>query len=233
MFRHRQDGRDHTAASRQRTPGAYHASMTADRLFFTGDEGADRLLVSEPMALLIGFALDQQVPVQKAFSGPKVLLERLGTVDPRKLATIDAAKLEAAAKGPPAIHRFPSAMAKRVRELATFIADTYDGDAARVWTDASDGPDLARRIGEMPGFGGMKVRSLLAVLVRRLGVALPGLDEVLPSYPTLGDVDSPEALAEYQAKKRAYKAKLRESGQAFEPWADATEAADYTRSRAR
>jgi uncharacterized HhH-GPD family protein len=208
-------------------------SMTVDRLHFTGDDEADRLLVSEPMALLIGFALDQQVPVQKAFSGPKVLLERLGTLDARKLATIDANKLEAAAKGPPAIHRFPSAMAKRVRELAAYVADTYDGDAARLWTEAADGPDLARRIGSMPGFGGMKVRSLLAVLVNRFGVVLPGLDDVMPSYPTLGDVDSAEALADYQAKKRAYKAKLRESGQEFEPWADTAEAADYSRGRGR
>ena len=191
------------------------------------------MLVSEPMALLIGFALDQQVPVPKAFSGPKVLLERLGTLDARTLASIDEAKLEAAAKGPPAIHRFPSAMAKRVRELATHIADTYDGDAARVWTDASDGHDLARRIGAMPGFGEMKVRSLIAVLGKRLGFSVPGMDEVMPSYPTLGDVDSAEALAEYQARKRAYTAKLRESGEAFEPWADGKEAAEYAKGRAR
>jgi uncharacterized HhH-GPD family protein len=207
--------------------------MTADRLHYTGDDEADRLLVSEPMALLIGFALDQQVPVPKAFSGPKVLLERLGTLDARELAAVDDDALLAAAKGPPAIHRFPSAMAKRVRELATYIADTYDGDAARVWTDASDGRDLARRIGAMPGFGEMKVRSLIAVLGKRLGLSVPGMDEVMPSYPTLGDVDSAEALADYQAKKRAYKAKLRESGEAFEPWADRDEAAEYAKGRAR
>ncbi|HJR89453.1 MAG TPA: HhH-GPD-type base excision DNA repair protein [Aeromicrobium sp.] len=207
--------------------------MTSDRLHFTGDDEADRLLVSEPMALLIGFALDQQVPVQKAFSGPKVLLQRLGTLDARKLATIDDDALLAAAKGPPAIHRFPAAMAKRVREVADHIARTYDGDAARVWTDASDGRDLQRRIAAIPGFGEMKVRSLTAVLGKRLGLALPGLDEVTPGYPTLGDVDSAEALADYQAKKRAHKAKLRESGQEFEPWADRDEAADYARSRAR
>jgi uncharacterized HhH-GPD family protein len=183
--------------------------MTTDRLHFTGDDEADRLLVSDPMALLIGFALDQQVPVQKAFAGPKVLLERLGAIDARTLAGMDAAKLEAAAKGPPAIHRFPSAMAKRVRELATYLADTYEGEAARVWTDASDGRDLARRIGAMPGFGDMKVRSLIAVLAKLLRVTVPGLEDVMPSYPTLGDVDSAEALAEYQAKKRAHKAEMR------------------------
>ncbi len=179
-----------------------------DRLHFTGDDEADRLLVSEPMALLIGFALDQQVPVQKAFSGPKVLLARLGTLDPRELSTMDFARLEAASKGPPAIHRFPGAMARRVAELAAHVADTYDGDAARLWTDASDGRDLQRRIAALPGFGEMKVRSLTAVLARLLGVRPPGIEDVLPSYPTLGDVDSAAALAEYQAGKRAHKASL-------------------------
>ncbi len=180
--------------------------MATDRLHLTGDDEADRLLVSEPMALLIGFALDQQVPVQKAFSGPKVLLERLGTLEARALATVDDAKLEAAAKGPPAIHRFPSAMAKRVRELAAYIANTYDGDAARLWTDASDARDLKKRIAALPGFGEMKTASLFAVLVKLLGVRPAGAEDELPSHPTLGDVDSPEALANYQAAKRAKKA---------------------------
>jgi uncharacterized HhH-GPD family protein len=186
-------------------------SITAftDRLHFTGDDEADRLLVSEPMALLIGFALDQQVPVQKAFSGPMVLLRRLGTLDPRRLAGLDPAEMDAASKGPPAIHRFPGAMARRVQELAAHIADRYDGDAARLWTDASDGRDLKQRIAALPGFGEMKVNSLLAVLVRRLGIKPAGVDELLPAWPTLGDVDSPQALADYQAKKRAHKAALR------------------------
>jgi uncharacterized HhH-GPD family protein len=162
------------------------------------------------MALLIGFALDQQVPVQKAFSGPKVLLDRLGSIDPRELAAVDDDALLAAAKGPPAIHRFPGAMAARVRELARYVDATYAGDAARLWTDASDARDLKARIAALPGFGDMKVASLFAVLVKRLGVDLPGAQEALPSHPTLGDVDSPEALAEYQAKKRAMKAEARE-----------------------
>jgi endonuclease III len=171
------------------------ASARTDRLHFTGDEAADRLLVSDPMALLIGFALDQQVPVQKAFSGPKVLLERLGTLDARALATVDEATLLAAAKGPPAIHRFPQAMAERVRELAAHVVERYDGDAARVWNDAADGRDLT------------------AVLANLLGVRPPGIDAVLPSHPTLGDVDSASALADYQAKKRAHKAALRAAGE--------------------
>ena len=185
----------------------------ADRLHFTGDEEADRLLASNPMALLIGFALDQQVPVQKAFSGPKVLLARLGTIDARDLAEMDFTRLEAASKGPPAIHRFPGAMAKRVAELAAHVVATYDGDAARLWTDASDGRDLQRRIAALPGFGEMKVRSLTAVLAKRLGVNLPGIEDILPAYPTLGEVDSAAALADYQAGKRAHKAAMRAAGQ--------------------
>jgi uncharacterized HhH-GPD family protein len=183
--------------------------MNADRLTFTGDDAADRLLASDPMALLIGYALDQQVPVQKAFSGPQVLLDRLGSIDARHLATLDETTLEAAAKGPPAIHRFPSAMGRRVREVAAHVVERYDGDAARIWTEATDAADLKRRIGAIPGFGDMKVASLFAVLVKRLGVDVPGAREALPSHPTLGDVDSPQALADYQAEKRAHKAALR------------------------
>ena len=182
---------------------------TTDRLHLTGDDDADRLLATEPMALLIGFALDQQVPVQKAFSGPKVLLDRLGSIDARTLVAVDDEALLAAAKGPPAIHRFPAAMAKRVREVAQHVVTTYDGDAARLWTDAADGRNLQRRIGAVPGFGAMKVASLTAVLANRFDVRPPGIENVMPTHPTLGDVDSPQALADYQAKKRAHKAELR------------------------
>lgn len=177
-----------------------------DRLHFTGDESADRLLVSEPMALLIGFALDQQVPVQWAFSGPSVLLGRLGSISATDLAAMDFDRLEAAAKGPPAIHRFPSAMARRISELASHVVDNYDGDASRLWTDAVDARDLKRRIGALPGFGAMKVASFYAVLARQLGIRLDGWEAELPAHPTLGDVDSPEALAAYQATKRARRA---------------------------
>ena len=180
-----------------------------DRLHFTGDDEADRLLVEEPMALLIGFALDQQVPVQWAFSAPKVLRERLGTLDPNALAAMDVADVEAAAKGPPAVHRFPAAMGRRVHELATYVARTYDGDAARIWTEATDGRDLQRRIAALPGFGDMKVASLTAVLVKQLGVRPPGWEEVLPTTRRLVTSIRAEALADYQAKKRAHKAEMR------------------------
>src|SRR5918996_2685282 len=132
-----------------------------ERLWFTDDDEANALLARDPMALLIGFALDQQVPVQKAFSGPKVILERTGTLDPRRLAELD---LEEAFRERPAIHRFPGAMARRVRELAQVVVEEYGGDASRVWSEAADGDDLRRRIGSLPGFGEMKVNPLGSVL---------------------------------------------------------------------
>jgi uncharacterized HhH-GPD family protein len=175
-----------------------------EALHFTDDDDANALLARDPMALLIGFALDQQVPVQKAFSGPKVILERTGTLDARRLAELD---LEDAFRERPAIHRFPGAMAKRVRELAQVVVDEYGGDASRVWSEAADGDDLRRRIGSLPGFGEMKVKALGSVLAKRFGVEQA--QALVPSHPTLGDVDSAEALAAYQAAKRAYKASLR------------------------
>jgi uncharacterized HhH-GPD family protein len=189
----------------------------ADRLHFTGDEKADRLLVEDPMALLIGFELDQQVPVQKAFSGPLELKRRIGTLDPREIAEFDPERLADAFRERPALHRYPAAMAERVQALAKHIVDVYGGDAGGVWADAADGPELAKRIAALPGFGEMKVRGMIGVLTKRLGVQPSRVDEVMPRYPTLGDVDSAEALAEYQQKKRAYKASLRESGGTFRP----------------
>ena len=175
-----------------------------ERLHFTGDDEADRLLVDEPMALLIGFALDQQVTVQKAFSGPLVIQERIGTLDAGRLAATD---LEPAFRERPAVHRFPGSMAKRVRAVCAHVAERYDGDAARVWTDARTPAELKANIEALPGFGEMKVKALAAVLAKRFGVA--NAEPLVPDHPTLGDVDSAEALAEYQAGKRAHKASLR------------------------
>ena len=172
-----------------------------DRLYFTDSDEANELIASDPMALLIGFALDQQVPVQKAFSGPLVLRERLGTIAPAELAGAD---LEPVFRERPAIHRFPGSMAKRVHELAVHVRDRYDGDAARVWTGAADADALRANIAALPGFGEMKVKALGAVLAKRFGVAAAG--DLAPSNPTLGDVDSTQALADYQAAKRAHKA---------------------------
>src|SRR5271165_3612932 len=138
-----------------------------DRLYFTDSDEANTLLATDPMALLIGFALDQQVTVQKAFSGPLVLRERLGTLDASKLA---AADLEPLFREKPAIHRFPGSMARRVHELAVYVRDHYDGDAARVWADAADANELRANLVALPGFGEMKVKSLGAVLAKRYGV---------------------------------------------------------------
>src|SRR5881409_1073696 len=181
--------------------------MMADALHFTGNEEADALLAEEPLALLIGFALDQQVPVQIAFSGPLKLKQRLGTLEAREIAQTDPGSLEAIFREKPAIHRFPGSMAKRVQELAAVIDDEYGGHAERVWTDATDGDDLRRRIGALPGFGNMKITSLGAVLAKRFGVE--AAQDLVPNHPTLGDVDSVEALEDYQAKKRAHKAEMR------------------------
>jgi uncharacterized HhH-GPD family protein len=148
-----------------------------DRLYFTESDEANALIASDPMALLIGFALDQQVA---------------------------SADLEPVFRAKPAIHRFPGAMATRVHDLAVYIRDEYDGDAARVWTDAADSDALRANLLALPGFGEMKVKALGGVLAKRFGIE--AASELVPWHPTLGDVDSPEALTNYQATKRAHKA---------------------------
>jgi uncharacterized HhH-GPD family protein len=172
-----------------------------DRLHFTASDEANELIASDPMALLIGFALDQQVPVQKAFSGPLVLRERLGAID---VDTLAAADLEPIFRSKPALHRYPGSMAQRVHELAVHVRDRYDGDAARVWTDAQDSAELRANLGALPGFGEMKIKALGSVLAKRFDVA--AARDLVPSHPTLGDVGSPQDLADYQAAKRAHKA---------------------------
>ena len=171
-----------------------------DQLHFTPSEEANALIAADPMALLVGFVLDQQVTVQKAFSGPLALRERLGSLDAATLADAD---LETVFRERPAIHRFPSAMAQRVHDLAGHIRDTYDGDAARVWTDAADASELRANLAALPGFGEMKIKALGGVLAKRFGIE--AAQELVPWHPTLGDVDSPQALADYQAAKRVHK----------------------------
>jgi uncharacterized HhH-GPD family protein len=185
----------------------YGSRVRPDRLYFTEDDAANRLLAEEPLALLIGFALDQQVPVPVAFSGPLKMKQRLGTLEARAIAGLDPTELETAFREKPAIHRFPGSMAGRVQELCRAVVSEYGGDAARVWTEARDANDLRRRIGDLPGFGKMKITALGSVLAKRYGV--PQAQELVPGHPTLGDVDSPEALERFQAAKRAYKASLR------------------------
>jgi uncharacterized HhH-GPD family protein len=183
------------------------AVAAPDRLYFTDSDEANELIAHDPLALLIGFALDQQVSVQTAFSGPLKVKERLGTLDAGEIASTDPDRLEAAFRERPAVHRYPGAMATRVRDLAAHVEAEYGGDAARLWEEAADGADLRRRIEALPGFGEMKVKAFSAVLAKRFGVA--AAQEIAPSHPTLGDVDSPEALENYQALKREWKAKMR------------------------
>ena len=172
-----------------------------DRLYFTDSDEANRLIASDPMALLIGFALDQQVTVEKAFMGPLVIKERVGTLDPAKLAATD---LEPVFREKPAIHRFPAKMAERVQDLSAHVRDEFGGKAERVWTDPRDGKQLRANLEGLPGFGEMKVKSLGGVLAKRY--KLSKAKSLVPPHPTLGDVDSPQALRDYQAAKRAHKA---------------------------
>jgi uncharacterized HhH-GPD family protein len=176
-------------------------------LYLTDSDEANALLARDPLALLIGFALDQQVTVPTAFSGPVKLKERVGTLDAAAIAAMDPAELEAAFRERPAIHRFPGAMAKRVQELCAVVADEYGGDASHIWTEASDASDLRKRIGALPGFGEMKITGLGSVLALQFGVE--AAHELVPDHPCLGRIDSREALAEYQAAKRAHKAAMR------------------------
>jgi uncharacterized HhH-GPD family protein len=179
-----------------------------DALYFTESQEANELIARDPLALLIGFAIDQQVPVPIAFAGPLKLQERIGELDAGRIAAMGPDELEAAFRQKPAIHRFPGAMAKRVQELCSVVVEEYDGKAERVWTEAEDAADLRRRIGALPGFGEMKITGLGSVLALRFGVA--AAQELVPGHPCLGAVDSPEALAEYQAQKRAHRATQRQ-----------------------
>jgi uncharacterized HhH-GPD family protein len=172
-----------------------------DRLYFTDSDEANALIASDPMALLVGFVLDQQVTVQKAFAGPLVLKERLGSIDANTLASAD---LESVFRQKPAIHRFPGSMAQRVHDVAVHVRDNYGGDAARIWTDAADASELRSNLEALPGFGAMKVKAFGSVLAKRFGVQ--AARDLVPWHPTLGDVDSPQALADYQAAKRVHKA---------------------------
>jgi uncharacterized HhH-GPD family protein len=184
------------------------ATTRPDRLHFTGNAAADELIARDPLALLIGFELDQQVSVQWAFSAPLELKQRLGgTLDADGLAGMDPATLEEVFARKPALHRYPAVMARRTQDLCAAIVSEYGGDAERIWSEAESGEDLRRRLLDLPGIGDMKARSLIGIVVNLFGVRPPGWEAVTPTHPTLGDVDSPEALERYQEAKRAYKAK--------------------------
>lgn len=170
------------------------------QLYFTDDVQANKFNAKDPMALLIGFALDQQVTVQKAFAGPLAIEQRLGSLDAETLATTD---LEPIFREKPAIHRYPGNMARRVRDLAAHLVDNYDGDAAKVWKSAKTPEALEENLSALPGFGEMKVRSIASVLAKQFGVK--NAEALVPDHPTLGDINSIDELHEYQAAKKQHK----------------------------
>jgi len=180
-----------------------------ERLYFTEDDEANALLARDPMALLIGFELDQQVSVTKAFSGPLELQRRIGTLDAARIAALPPSDLEAAFRRPPALHRFPANMARRTQELAAAIVTDYAGDPTRIWAGIDDARELQRRLLGLPGIGEMKARSIVGILARRFGLTPDGWESVVAGQPTLADVDSPASLATYRAGKAERRAATR------------------------
>ncbi|MCW2960640.1 MAG: HhH-GPD family protein [Thermoleophilia bacterium] len=180
-------------------------AATATHLWLTEGDDECALLADDPAAFVIGFILDQQVTVQKAFRAGWDLRERIGTIEPAALAAMPLEQLEQVFAEKPALHRYPKVMAKRVREAMQLIVDRYDGHAGRLWWEADGLDDLRARIAEVPGLGGHKNVSMTAVLARQCGVPVTGWEADVPEWGTLGDVDSPEALKAYQSRKRAIK----------------------------
>jgi uncharacterized HhH-GPD family protein len=181
-------------------------------LAVTGNPEADRLLNTDPLALLLGMLLDQQVPMEWAFIGPYRLQERLGgQLDAAAIASMDPDAFAALAKGPPAVHRFPGSMGKRVQDCCRVIVDEYGGDAARVWEDAASGADLYARLRKLPGYGDDKARIFIALLAKRFGVRPDGWEEASAPFSdstprSVADIDSPETLAKVREWKKAMKA---------------------------
>jgi uncharacterized HhH-GPD family protein len=190
--------------------------VTTRSLALSGDEAADELLSNDPLALLIGMVLDQQVPLEWAFRSPLELRERLGgRLDPAEMATMEPDALIGVFTGPPALHRFPGSMARRVQELCRVVTDEYEGDASGIWRSASSGQELLRTVRSLPGFGDRKARIFVAVLGKRLGVRPPGWEEAAGAfgepnaYMSVADIDGPESLVKVREHKRAIKAKAR------------------------
>jgi uncharacterized HhH-GPD family protein len=174
---------------------------------------ADALLDRDPLALVIGMVLDQQIPLEKAFSGPYVLTERLGHVpDAAEIAGLPEADLVAIFSKPPALHRFPGSMAKRVQAMCQAVVDRYDNDVSNVWTGAADGADLLKRIGALPGFGKQKAQIFVALLGKQYGVDVPGWREASGdfgpegTYKSVADIRDAASLAKVRDYKKQLKA---------------------------
>jgi uncharacterized HhH-GPD family protein len=186
--------------------------MTEPTLPVTGDAEADKLLADDPLALMIGMLLDQQVPMEWAFSGPLRLKERLGgRLDAADIASRDPGELEQLFKGPPALHRYPGSMAKRTEALCQYLVDHHGGDAADVWTGVDDGRELVRRVKALPGYGGEKAKIFTALLAKRFGVRPAGWEEAAAPFSddeprSVADIDSAETLQRVRSWKQAMKA---------------------------
>jgi uncharacterized HhH-GPD family protein len=178
-------------------------------IVWTQNEAANELLESDPLALLIGMVLDQQVKMEKAFGGPYELKQRLGHLDVRKIASMDPERLDKVFRERPALHRFPGNMARRVQSMCQVVVKEYRGDAESVWRDAKDGDDLAARISKLPGFGEMKTKILIAVLAKKFGVQPAGWEKHTATWHSVADVDSPESMAHARDVKREMKAKTK------------------------
>lgn len=188
------------------------ATRTRPSLPVTGDPDADRLLVTDPLALLIGMLLDQQVPMEWAFRGPARLAERLGgRLDAAAIAAMDPDELEAVFRATPALHRFPAAMARRTQELCAHVVERYDGDAGRIWRGVRSGDALYQRLRQLPGYGDEKARIFLAILAKRLGRRPAGWEAAAAPFSddqprSVADIGSAEDLQAVRAWKKARKA---------------------------
>jgi uncharacterized HhH-GPD family protein len=185
-------------------------------LYLSGDEAADELLTTDPLALLLGMVLDQQVPLEKAFRSPFELKERLGgNLDAAEVASMDPAALADVFSARPALHRFPKSMAGRVQDVCALIVASYGGDPAAVWTSAADGKELLANVKALPGFGEQKARIFVALLGKQLGVRPPGWERASApfgksgTYLSVADIDSPESLAKVRQYKQKRKAEAK------------------------
>ena len=184
--------------------------MTA--LHLSQDPDADALLSRDPLALLLGMLLDQQIPMEKAFAGPRVLLDRMGRLDAATIASYEPEAFAALVGQTPAVHRFPGSMAKRLQDLCRTLVEQYDGRAEAVWADAPDGKELLRRLEALPGFGKQKAQIFLALLGKQLGVQPQGWREAAGAYgedgalKSVADVTGPETLQQVRAYKQSVKA---------------------------
>lgn len=183
------------------------------RLHLVGDAEADELLSNDHLALLIGMLLDQQVPMESAFAGPKKLADRLGGLAAAKIADADPEQFAAVCATPPAVHRFPGSMAKRIQALCRFLVDTYDGEVDAIWRQGvPDGAEVLKRLKELPGYGDQKARIFLALLGKQIGVRPQGWREAAGAYGaqdarrSIADVVDEKTLAEVRAFKKAAKA---------------------------